>query len=254
MGSLVFGFGFDGQRRQGDCRHPLAVGYCGRFARCSCKCFRGKVAVSSQKGEDILKWFRGRYKAGILISIVPVVLIFICVKIFELLWGAAGTINSRTFSTDLGQMAWLLILLSLPFWMGLLLAWRWFREFLLKITSKIPVVSTVANFLFNKDDAERIDKDDFPEVFFRHTDNSWTIGTVTRELQLHENPDDQNSQIVPWLVIIGPPTAPVSLTAQIFLRRKTEVWYTGNYFKDTVLSVASFGLKLNLDSRKFTRQ
>ncbi|KKU85275.1 MAG: hypothetical protein UY12_C0005G0006 [Parcubacteria group bacterium GW2011_GWA2_47_8b] len=143
--------------------------------------------------------------------------------------------------------------------LAILLGWIWsgIRAVsldILKVCSNVPIVSIVTNFLFNHEYIERVAKGDLPEVLFRHTNESWTIGTVTNELKLPEDLDaDASGPLVDWVVILAPPTAPLSVAAPVHLRKKSTVIYTGRLIRDTALSVASFGLNFQLDPKKFSR-
>ncbi len=198
-----------------------------------------------------MKWFWSRYRTGILSSVVPLVLIFLAVKLFGVLWDAAAALNRETFGSAFGHWAWLAGLLLVPFLVGLLVAWKTFREVMLKIFSKVPVLSVLANFFLNKEYVERVTDGGFPEVVFRHTEDSWSFGTVTNELRLPEKMSE--GELTDWVVILGPPTTPVSVTAQMYLRKKTTVVYTGRYIKDTAITTASLGMKFAIDPRKFSK-
>lgn len=197
-----------------------------------------------------MKWFWSRYRTGILSSIVPIVLIFLGVKLFGVLKDAALALNQKTFGTSWGGWMWLATLFVVPFFLGLLVSWKAFREIILKLFSRIPVLSVIANFFLNKDYVERVTNGGFPEVLFRHTEDSWSFGTVTNEMWLPENMT--SGPLAEWVVIVGPPTTPVSITAQMYLRKKSTVVYTGRHIKDTAITVASLGLKFDIDPGKFS--
>jgi hypothetical protein len=178
---------------------------------------------------------------------------FLVVKLLGALWDAASALNRATIGHQFGNWVWLAALIMAPFLAGLLVSWKTFREVILKICSKIPVLSVAANFFLNKEYVERMTDGGFPEVIFKHTEESWAFGTVTNDsLRVPENMTD--GPITDWVVILGPPTAPVSVTAQIYLRKKSSVVYTGRYIKDTAITTASLGLKFPLDPSKFSTE
>lgn len=199
-----------------------------------------------------MRWFWSKYRSGILAAVLPMVMLLILLKVGEALWNTAGYFNEKSFSTSFGHWLFLIFLLLLPFLTGLLLAWGSFRELALRICKKIPIVSLFASYLFNKEDSEKLAKGNFPEVLFEYVAGSWALGQVMNEKILPYCINDPHSTPVKWLLIVGPATTPLSVTGQLILRRETDVRYTGRFIKDTVLTVASLGLNLDLDPRKFS--
>lgn len=198
-----------------------------------------------------MRWFWSRYKAGLLSIVLPAVVLFIGIQIFGGLWNVASWLNEKFVGSGIGQWSFFLGILNAPFLVGWLLSWRTFRELVLKSFSKIPLLSIAVNFFLNKDYVDRMMDGGLPEVIFQHTEYSWSFGTVTNEKMLPVDLDNPESPLIPWVVILGPPTAPISVTAQMYLRPKRTVTFTGRVIKDTAITTASLGFKFDLDPRKF---
>lgn len=180
-------------------------------------------------------------------------MIMIGLKLIDEVCGVATCLNAKTFDSTFAWWFYAAILTLLPFFVGLLLTWHSFRELALKICSRVPVISLFAGYLFNKEDADTLAHRKFPEVFFEYMPGTWAVGQVVNEKLLPEDLNDPASPLVPWLVIIGPMTTPLSVTGHLICRRKSGVTYTGRHFKDTLLTVASLGMKFQLDPRKFSK-
>lgn len=201
-----------------------------------------------------MKWFLSRYKSGILTAVLPLVLVLIAFKLGDFIWGTAQYLNLKTLNSEAGKWIFLGLMLAAPFFAGLLLSWKGFRELVLKLFGKLPVVSLFVNYIFNKEDADRMENGRFPEVKFKYAGDAWALGQVMSERMLPEDPRDPKSQLVRWVVVIGPATTPLSVTGQLILLKKSDVTFTGRFMKDTVLTVASLGLKCQLDPRKFSKE
>ena len=201
-----------------------------------------------------MRWFWSKYRSGILTAVLPMVVILVVLQIGEAIWNAAGYFNEKIIGTIFGHWLFLIFLLLLPFLAGFLMSWKGFRELGLRICNKIPIVSIFASYLFNKEDADRLAKGKFPEVIFEYVAGSWAIGQVMNEVMLPIYPGNPSGEKVKWLLIVGPATTPLSVTGQLILRRECNVMYTGRFIKDTMLTVASLGLNLNLDPKKFSKE
>ena len=191
------------------------------------------------------------FKTGLL-ALIPILVLAILLG-----WIWSGIRAVSLDFTSIPPLNWAIntaTVLAAVFAIGWLISRHWFRAAILKVCSNVPIVSIATNFLFNHEYIERVAKGDLPEVLFRHTNESWTIGTVTNELKLPEDLDaDASGPLVDWVVILAPPTAPLSVAAPVHLRKKSTVIYTGRLIRDTALSVASFGLNFQLDPKKFSR-
>ncbi len=139
-----------------------------------------------------------------------------------------------------------ILFVALPLSCGFMLSMRWFRNLGINLLGRLPLIGPLFSFILNHDYVERIQGGDIQEVFFKYIEENWTIGIVVNELQLPEDPNIYSGPLVPWLVILAPPTAPLALTAHLILRRKNTVKFTGRTYKDTLLTVAAFGSNLNL--------
>lgn len=185
------------------------------------------------------------YRTGIFVAIP----IFIIIVLVMWAWNNLLAISFDNIWLALG------ILFLGPFLIGWLVSMRWFRNAVLKLFEPIPIISSLSNFLFNHEYIERLQSDELnlmPEVMFR-LDNSdnWTIGIVVGKQKLPQNPLDKNSLLANWLVILAPPTPPLAFTAQLRLVKESDVCFTGRHGQDTALTVAAFGLNLDLDPKKF---
>jgi hypothetical protein len=198
-----------------------------------------------------MKKFWRHFRSGIL-ALIP---IFLIVVLLNWGWSALNTVSVKFVDHFLLNLSINLVLIMLGIYLvGWLISRRSLRELLLKLCSKLPIISVLINFFLNHDYVERVSKGDLPEVLFRHTDDSWAFGTVTNELRLPAFPEDSGSQLTDWVVILGPSTAPLSVTSPIHLRKKSSVVFTGRFIKDTALTAASFGLNFQLDPKKFSMQ
>ncbi len=200
-----------------------------------------------------MKWFWTKYKSGIMAAVLPLVVLMFGLKLVDEILDTAIYLNSKTFDTAFTKWAYVALLILLPYFAGIMLSWHWFRELALRVSSKIPIISLFAGYLFNKEDADTLAHRKFPEVFFEYMPGTWAFGQVMNEKFLPEDLNDPSSRPVPWLVIIGPMTTPFSVTGHLIMRRKADVTYTGRFFKDTLLTVASLGMKFQLDPRKFSK-
>ncbi len=190
------------------------------------------------------------FKTGLL-ALIPILVLIILLS-----WIWIG-IQSVSFNfVSISSLNWLIniaMVLAAVFAIGWLISRHWLRTIVLKVCSHIPILSIITNFLFNHEYIERVAKGDLPEVIFQHTEKSWTFGTVTNEIQLPDLDVSIDAPLEDWIVILAPPTAPLSVTAHVHLRKKSTVIYTGRLIRDTALSVASFGLNFQLDPKKFSR-
>ena len=191
------------------------------------------------------------YKIGFL-SLVPLlVLVVICLSFFGLLWGWTGEFSSWVSGGLISRFLFMAIFLALPLLMGFIVSWKRFREIILKLFSKVPVVSLVVDLFFNSVNVEKAKEGGFlQEVIFKTDEHTALFGTVTNEFQAPSGL--ASGQLVDWLVIIIP-TTPISVTGPVVLRKKTSVVYTGRFIKDTSISVASFCSKFNIDYRQFSQ-
>lgn len=191
------------------------------------------------------------YKIGFL-SLVPLlVLIVICLSFFGLLWGWSGEFSNWVSGGLIWRFLFMAILLATPFLMGLIVSWKKFRELILKIFSRVPVVSLFVDLFFNSVNVEKANEGGFlREVMFKTDEHTAFFGTVTNEFLA---PSGLTSgPLVDWLVIIVP-TTPISVTGPVVLRKKSSVVYTGRLIKDTSISVASFCAKFNIDYKIFSQ-
>lgn len=185
------------------------------------------------------------FRAGLL-ALIP---IFVIVFVISIIWGVFLSVNFRFLDN-----CWLNILLNLTLYftvimvIGWLISHRWFRNLAIAVGSKIPIVSIFVNFFLNHDYVEKISRGDLPEVIFYHA-GCVTLGTVTNEFKMPEfityGPQAD------WVMVLAPPTTPISITAQLHILRKSDVVFTGRLIKDTALTVASFGLSFQIDPKKF---
>lgn len=186
------------------------------------------------------------FRAGLL-ALIP---IFVIVFLISIVWGVFLSINLRLLDNFLlNTLLNLALDAAIILTIGWLISHRWFRNLAIAVGSKIPIVSIFVNFFLNHDYVERISKGDLPEVIFYHTGRSVTLGTVTNEFKMPKY--ITYGSVVNWVMILAPPTTPISVTAQLHIRRKSDVIYTGRLIKDTALTVASFGLNFQIDPKKF---
>jgi len=201
-----------------------------------------------------VRWFWSRYKSGILTAVLPLVLVLIILKLIDLIWGGAQYFNQKTLDSEAGKWIFLALILLLPLFAGMLLSWKGFRDLALLLCGKIPIVSLFANYIFNKEDADQMAEGKFPEIIFKYAGDAWAFGQVMNKKMLPESPHDPSSKPVLWLIVVGPATTPLSVTGQLVMIKDSDVVYTGRFIKDTVLTVASLGLKCQLDPRKFSKK
>jgi len=183
------------------------------------------------------------WKTGF-ITVVPV-LVIIIIMASILNWAS----NIGAVFTDSKTMIWLITaaaLLGVPIIFGWLLSCKWVRTFGLEILGKLPVVGSLFSFFLNHDYIERIKSGDLQEVMFKYAGSTWTIGGVVNKFTAPIY--GHHGHLVTWCVVLGPPTAPLAPTAPVLLVKEADLIYTGRTYKDTLLTVASFGFNADMSS------
>ena len=192
--------------------------------------------------KELLKTWR----TGILTAVPLLLITWIFYKLGDTLISIGNTLALLVGSQLLGITIVFAIVAGVPLAFGWFVGRRWFRTLGQMLLGKLPLVGPLFNFLFNHDYVERIQKGDLREVMFQYMGDTWTIGGVMNEIMLPERIAE--GPLVPWLVILAPPTAPLAVTAPLLLRKKSTVHYTGRTFRSTLLTVASFGFNFDLSS------
>lgn len=198
-----------------------------------------------------MKWIWSRYKIGFLSLVLPAVLIAIGLSFLGFLWEWSRSLSGWVSVGLFWQILFMAILLISPFLMGILISWQGFRKLILKLFSKVPVLSLFVDLFFNNINVEKTQKGNFhQEVMFKTDENTILIGTVWNEFVAPENLVE--GPLADWLIIIIP-TTPGAPTGPTVIRKKSEVVYTGRSLKDTMVSIASFCSKFDIDYTKFSK-
>ncbi len=193
-----------------------------------------------------MKWFRSRYKRGA-IALIPIsVIFFVIYSLLKVLWGWSVELGDLISNNILWKFLFIVGFLVSPFFIGLLISWKWLRGAALKAFSKVPIISLLVDLFFNHTNLE----EGFQEVMFKKDNDTVLFGVVHGELIFPEELVD--GPLVDWVVIILP-TTPLSETGFPLMRKKSSVVYTGRILRDTAVSVASFCTKFKLDPAKFSQ-
>ncbi|MEK7192384.1 MAG: hypothetical protein AAB646_02635 [Patescibacteria group bacterium] len=185
------------------------------------------------------------WRTGILTTVPVLVIIGLVVWLFNWLSGfTAGLTESRYLNLTID----LAIVILLPLIFGWLIGLRWFRILGQAILGKLPLVGPVFSFLFNHDYVKRIQNGDLQEVVFPYAGSTWGIGGLVNTVKMRQ--DVSGGPLVEWCVILGPPTTPLAPTAQLLLVRKSDVVFTGRSYRETILTVASFGFNFEINNSR----
>lgn len=183
------------------------------------------------------------WKTGFITVIPMLVIVILLASILN--W----TANIGAVFTDSKTMIWLItagVLLFPPLICGWLINYQWMRKFGLELLGKLPVVGPLFSFFLNHDYIERIKSGNLQEAMFKYAGDTWSFGGVVSKFQapIYGN----HGHLVTWCMVLGPPTAPLAPTAPVLLVRESDLVYTGRTYKDTILTVASFGFNADMSS------
>jgi hypothetical protein len=167
-------------------------------------------------------------------------------------WNVLAGIDYRFFDSPvLNGLIKIAVVFTLVFFVGLLVSWRWSRSLILFFLSKIPGLRTLSHSFLNHEFVERFKKGQLLEAMFEDVNGRWGFGIVTNEFKAPENPKDWKSyrenpdpwegELIDWCTVLGPPTAPLAITAQMWRIPKNSLVFTGSTAKDTTITVASLG-------------
>lgn len=122
-------------------------------------------------------------------------------------------------------------LLAAIYIIGWLISKRWFRSVILRLFSKIPLVSGLTDLFFSHDYVERINSGEFPVVEYTITEGGVSVyGLVT-----HEEKD--------WCLVFFP-TSPVPFTGYTLKIDKKRLKKTDMNVQDFFRVMVSFGLNV----------
>ena len=181
------------------------------------------------------------------IAIVPV-LVIVAVLVSVVNWVTNvgyPFVDHRTLNIAINLS---ILFVGLPLLVGSMLSMRWFRNLGLGILGKLPLIGPLFSFIMNHDYVERIQSGELREAVFHHAGDGWAICGVINEFDAPEFWD--SGPLVPWCIVLGPPTAPLAFTAHVLCVKKSDLKFTGRSYKDTILTTASFGF--NFDIKKQT--
>ncbi len=122
-------------------------------------------------------------------------------------------------------------LLTAIYVIGWLISKRWFRSVILRLFSKIPLVSGLTDLFFSHDYVERINNGEFPVVEYTITEG----GVGAYGLVTHEDKD--------WCLVFFP-TTPVPFTGYTLKIDKKRLKKTDMNVQDLFRIVVSFGLNV----------
>ncbi len=202
-----------------------------------------------------MKILWGKLKLGF-IALIPI-LVIVAVLFSVVNWVTSigyGFVENRNINITIN---FVILFLGLPFMCGCLLSMRWFRNLGLNLLGKLPLVGPLFGFILNHDYVERIQSGELKEVFFKHAGDAYAIGGVVNEFEWPESGDPKTGgPLVKWCVVLGPPTAPLAITAHVLMVKKSNLVFTGRSYKDTILTTASFGFNFDIkrETEKYRRE
>ncbi len=193
----------------------------------------------------------------VFLGLVSLILILFLFLVGSWIWSALKIIEYQFVESPwLNGLIKIGLMLGFAFFLGLLVSWRWSRSLIMSILSKIPGVRTIAYAFFNHTFIERLKQGGLPEAMFEDVCGRWGFGIVTNEFKAPESPRDWKryrknpnawtETLIDWCIVLGPPTAPLALTAQMWHIPKNRLVFVGFTAKDTTITVASFGFIFSL--------
>lgn len=154
---------------------------------------------------------------------------FIISLILSISFDFTGNTVANFFITSAG-------ILVLIFGIGCLLSLNWLANLIQKLLRplrKSSIVQIISAFL-NRKSFDRAKERGVPEVIFESAPGTWKFGVITNELKAK---DKEGNEVA--MHIIFELTSPVPFSGAIFLKKESEVVYTGRTFKATAINSSS---------------
>lgn len=198
-----------------------------------------------------MKWFWRKYKRGIPLSLLVLVLIFLAIKVLELL-GAAAEFLKVWLPQHHQAMRMLIIftfVAAVPFLLGCIVGFKWLHRLLEKALSPFPKIHWVIKAIFERSHyEEQIKRNDKVVLFYVCNcgqDPSLKIGAVVQTFQRLGNHTFSEEH---YLILEGTPPLP---TGPLWIKKKSEVIAISPEFgvKDWVIAVLSMGLNFPAEKK-----
>ncbi|MBI2025059.1 MAG: hypothetical protein HYT03_03185 [Candidatus Harrisonbacteria bacterium] len=184
-------------------------------------------------------FFWPKYKIGLLILILPIVLIYLVYFLISTIWSFAAWFNGLTFSSGFGQWLWFVVWFSIPFFVGLLFSGHRIGNIFLRMLSWIPIVDKFVKLIACGNWLDKIKNGEHEAVIFEVTDRTWKLGAL-----LNSFVDKEGEEY--YLILEVSP----SLSLNFWIKKKDGLKFLEpdyNFtFKDLLVTVFSIGLNFPL--------